>query len=142
MCKAHSILATAKAANLARWFPPWMVSQEQCNTILRSSISGVAVDALLFGRIGAPLIHRYRVFSHAGTHVAFRGTYMTKLWNFLNVADAACRRARNRRRAWALASQMSPEGPVDTHSLSPARLVGRALSLGQLRRLLPLWPDP
>ena len=120
MRKAHSVPATVKVANLVRWFPPWTVSREQCNTILRSSISGVAVDALLFSRIGVPLTHRYRVLSHAGTHVAFRGTYMTKLQNFLNDADAACLRARNRHRTRALASQMSREGLVDGYPLSGA----------------------
>ena len=129
MHKAHSVPATVKAANLARWFPPWTVSGEQCNTILRSSVSGVAVDALLFSRIGAPLIHRYRVFSRAGTHVAFRGTYTTKLRNFLSVADAACLRARNRRRTRALASQMSPEGPVDTQSVSAQHVSSAMLSV-------------
>ena len=122
MRKAHSVPATVKAANLVRWFPPWTVSREQCNTILRSSICGVAVDALLFSRIGVPLTHRYRVLSHTGTHVAFRGTYMTKLQNFLNDADAACLRARNRHRTRALASQMSREGLVDTHCREPDKV--------------------
>ena len=71
--KAHSIPATVKAANLARWFPPWTVSREQWTIIMRSSVSGVAVDTLLFSRIGVPLFHRYRVFSPPGTHVAFLG---------------------------------------------------------------------
>ena len=58
-------------------------------TLLRSSVSGVAMDVLLFSRIGVLLIHRYCVFSHVSTHVAFRGTYVTKLRNFLGFADAA-----------------------------------------------------
>ena len=74
MRKAHNIPATVKAANLARWFPLWTVSREQWTLIMRSSVSGVAVDALLFSRIGVPLFHRYSVFSRPGTHVAFRGT--------------------------------------------------------------------
>ena len=56
MRKAHNVPATVKAANLARWFPPWTVSREQWTMILR--------------------FHRYRVISRAGTHVASRGTYM------------------------------------------------------------------
>ena len=82
MRKTHTVPATVKAANLARWFPPWKVSLEQWSTIPRSSVSGVAADAMLFSRIGVPLIHRYRVFSRAGTHVAFHGTYMAKLRTF------------------------------------------------------------
>ena len=61
MRKAHNVPATVKAANLARWFPPWTVSREQWTIILWSSVSGVAVDTLLFSRIGVPLFHRYRV---------------------------------------------------------------------------------
>ena len=41
----------------------------------------------LAGLVCCWLIHRYRVFSRAGTHVTFRGTYMTKLRNFLSIAD-------------------------------------------------------
>ena len=77
MRKAHNTPATVKAANLARWFPPWTVSREQWTLIMRSSVSGITADALLFSRIGVPLFHRHSVFSRPGTHVAFRGTYMT-----------------------------------------------------------------
>ena len=59
---------------------------------------------LLFSRIGLPLVHRYRVFARAGTHVAFRGTYRARLRTFLNAADAVCLRSRNRCRARSLAS--------------------------------------
>ena len=58
MHRAHNVPASIKAANLARWFPPWTVSREQWSTILRSSISGIATDALLFSQIGVPLVHR------------------------------------------------------------------------------------
>ena len=75
-------------------------------------------DILLFSRIGL-LVHRYRVFARAGTHVAFRGTYIARLRTFLNAADAVCLRSRNRRRAQSLASQMSPGVPVRSHSRKP-----------------------
>ena len=68
------------------------------------------------------LIHRYHVFSRACSYVAFRGTYMARLRTFLNAAYAACLQSRNRRRARSLASQMSPEFPVGTHSQEPANL--------------------
>ena len=112
MRRAHAVPVTTKTANLARWFPPWTVSRERWSTILRSSVSGVATDTLLFRQIGAPLVHRHCIFSRAGTHVAFRGAYMTRLRTFLNAADAACLQSCNRRRARSLASQMSPEVPV------------------------------
>ena len=120
MCRAHTVPASIKAANLARWFPPWTVSRERWSTILRSSVSGVVTDALLFSQIGVPLVHRYRVFARAGTHVAFHGTYMARLRNFLNAADAACVKSRNRRRTRSLVSQMFPEVPVRGCSREPA----------------------
>ena len=110
-----------KAANLARWFPPWTVSREQWTLILRSSVSGVAIDTLLFSQIGVPLFHRYRVLSRPGTHVAFHGTlkYMTRVRTFLEKSDAASLRSRHRRRAQALASQMSRMTPRETRGQEP-----------------------
>ena len=105
MRRAHTVSATIKAANLSRWFPPWTVSQERWSTVLHSSVSRVATDTLLFSRIGWPLVHRYRVFAHAGTHVAFRVTYMARLRTFLNAADAACWQSRNKRHVRSLASR-------------------------------------
>ena len=60
MRRAHDITSVLKAANLARWFPPWTVTWEQWTSMTRPAISGVAVDTLLFSRIGVPLFHRYR----------------------------------------------------------------------------------
>ena len=65
MRRAHTVPAMVKAANLARWFPPWTVSRERWSTVLSTSVSGVATDTLLFSRIGVLLVHRYRVFSLA-----------------------------------------------------------------------------
>ena len=62
----------------------------------RPAVSGVAVDTLLFSRIGVPLFHRYRVFDRAGTHGAFRGTYMRRMHTFLEESDAASLRRRHR----------------------------------------------
>ena len=108
MRTTHSEPASIRAANLARWFPLWTVSRENWNTVLGSSVSGVATDTLLFSRIGVPLVHRYRVFARSGTHGAFRGTYMARLRTFLTVADAAYLMSRDKRRGQSLASQMSP----------------------------------
>ena len=76
---AHDIPPVVKAANLARWFPPWTVTREQWTSMTRPAISGVAVDTLFFSRIGVPLFHRYRVVNRLGTHGAFRGSYMRRL---------------------------------------------------------------
>ena len=86
---------------------------------MRSSVSGIAVDALLFSRIGVPLFHRYSVFSRPGTHVAFRGTYTTQIWTFLEESDATSLRARHRRRARAIAARMSQTDSQETRGREP-----------------------
>ena len=63
MRRVHNIPPLVKAANLARW-----------HSMSQTAISGIAVDTLLFSRIGVPLFHRYRVFDRQGTHVVFRCT--------------------------------------------------------------------
>ena len=100
-------MTLVKAANLACWFHPWTVSREQWSSLTRSAVSGIAVDMLLFSRIGMPLFHRYRVFDRPGTHAAFRGTYMQRMHTFLKESDDASLRARHRRRARAMAAEMS-----------------------------------
>ena len=97
----------AKAENWALWFPPWTVSREYWTNIMRSDISGIAVDTLLFSHIGVPLFHQYRVFSQSGTHAAFRGSYMQRIRTILEDSDAASLRTRHRRRAWEIAARMS-----------------------------------
>ena len=89
MRKAHDIPPLVKAANLARWFPPWSVTREQWSSMTRLAVSGIAVDILLFSRIGVPLFHRYRVFDRPGTLSSFRGTYMQWMHTFREEADAA-----------------------------------------------------
>ena len=144
MRNTHNIPATVKVANLARWFPPWTVSREQWTLIMWSSVSGIAVDSLLFSRIGVRLFHRYRVFSRPGTHVAFCGTYMTRIRTFLEESDAASLRSRHRRRAREIASRMSQTTPREAGGRDPdgssVRLVGRALESGNLHWLLLLQP--
>ena len=89
MRRAHDIPPMVKAANLARWFPPWTVTREQWSSMTWPAVSGIAVDTLLFSRIGMPLFHGYWVFDRPGTHAAFRGTYMQWMHNFLQESDAA-----------------------------------------------------
>ena len=96
MRRAHDIPPLVKAANLARWFPPWTVTREQWSSMTRPVVSGIAVDTLLFSRIGVPLFHPYPVFDRPGTHAAFRGTYMQQMRIFLEEADEASLRARHR----------------------------------------------
>ena len=82
-------------------------------------VSGVATDALLFSRIGALLVHRYRVFARSGTHLAFRGTYMARLCTFLTVSDAAYLKSQDKCRDRSLTSQMPPEVPWRSRSREP-----------------------
>ena len=70
-----------------------------------SSVSGVAVDTLLFSRIGVPLFHQYRVFSRPGTHAAFRGSYMQRIRSFLEDSDASSLQTRHRHRAREIAAR-------------------------------------
>ena len=107
MRRAHDTPPLVKAANLARWFPPWTVSREQWSSLTRSAVSGIAADTLLFSCIGVPLFHWYRVVDRPGTYVAFRGMYMQRMHTFLEESDDASLRARHRRRAQEMAAQMS-----------------------------------
>ena len=105
MRRSHMVPVSIRAFNLARWFPPWTVSRENWNIALWPSVSGVSTDALLFSRVGAQLMHRYRVFARSGTHAAFRGTYMAGLRTFLNVSDAKYLKSQDKRRGRPLVSR-------------------------------------
>ena len=97
MRRAHDIPPLVKAANLAHWFPPWKVTREQWSSMTWSAVLRIAVDTLLFSRIGMPLFHRYRVFDQPGTHVAFCGTYMQRMHTYLEESDVASLRSRHHR---------------------------------------------
>ena len=122
MRRAHNTPVSVKAGNLARWFPPWTVTREQWHSMSRPSVSGIAIDTFLFSRIGMPLFHRYRVFDRLGSHPAFRGPYMARLFTFLKESDAESIRRSHRRRAKEIAASMSEsvspnmEVPADTDS--------------------------
>ena len=72
----------------------------------RPIISGIAVDTLLFSRIGVLLFHLYRVFDRQRTHAAFRGTYMRRMHTFLEESDAVSLCRRHRRRAQDIAARL------------------------------------
>ena len=83
MRRTHKVPLSVKVANLAKYLPAWTVTRDQWADMLMPSISGVAIDALLFSRIGSPLCHRYHLISRTGSHAAFRGTYLRRLRVFL-----------------------------------------------------------
>ena len=134
LLKTHEISQSMKAANLARYFPSWTVTRSQWSEMTRPTISGVAIDTLLFSHIGVPLFHRYRIISRAGTHAAFRGMYMRWLHVFLEEMDeeSVCRP--HRRRAQEMAARMSLSSCRDsgcfcsTLSRSPDSFPGPAAS--------------
>ena len=122
---AHAVPATVKVAHLGCWVPPWTVSRDRWREALRLSVSGVSTDALLFSRYGVPLVHRYRVFSRTGTHISLRGTYMTRLREFIEQADAERQTLRNRELTRSL---MSLDGPRGTRRREPAEISPRCKS--------------
>ena len=85
----------------------------------RPIISGIAVDTLLFSRIGVSLFHLYRVFDRLGTHAAFRGSYMRRMHTFLEESDAASLRRCHRRRAQYIAARLSRTSPRREDDMSP-----------------------
>ena len=104
----------------------------------RPAVSGIAVDTLLFSRIGVPLFPRYRVFNGPGTHGAFCGPNMQRMHAFLEESDAASLHRRHRRCTRDIAAWMSRTSLQDTEdrtpdvSLDPVYLVGRSPGSGGL----------
>ena len=92
MQRTHKVPLSVKVANLSKFFPAWTVTREQWAAMMIPSISGVAIDMLLFSRIGSPLCHRYRLICRTGSHAAFRGTYLRRLRAFLDESDSAAYR--------------------------------------------------
>ena len=116
----HKVPLSVKAANLAKFFPPWTVTREQWADMMMPPISGVAIDTLLFSRIGSPLCHRYRIISRTGSHAAFRGTYIRRLRAFLEESDSAVVRRLHCQLAQELATWISlpPDSPASVPSRS------------------------
>ena len=48
--RTHDAPLVVKAANLARYFPPWTVTREQWSEMTQPTISGVSIDTLSFSR--------------------------------------------------------------------------------------------
>ena len=118
MRRAHNTPVSVKAGNLAQWFPPWTVTREQWHSMSRPSVSGIAIDTFLFSRIGMPLFHRYRVFDRLGSHPAFRGPYMSRLFTFLKESDAESIRRSHRRKL----PPVCRKGPHRARKLRPTPL--------------------
>ena len=143
MRRTHWLPIWMKAANLAEYFPAWTVTRDQWSNMLMPCVSGVAIDTLLFSRVGSPLCHRYRLISRTGSHAAFRGTYLKRLRLFIEEADEAVRR-RLRRQPTQSRSATVVESTDMPASVALRPLVGHRIYLGPNGRAaskeLQLWP--
>ena len=74
--------------NIAKFFPPWTVTQDVRQTALRLDVSGIAVDAQLFHDAGCRLVHKYRVYKDPFPHPALRGGVLPRLLSFVGRAMA------------------------------------------------------
>ena len=127
MRRAHNTPVSVKAGNLALWFPPWTVTREQWHSMSRPCVSGIAINTFVFSCIGMPLFHRYRVFDRLGSHPAFRGPYMSRLFTFLKESDAESIRRSHRRRAKEIAASMSKRTSSSKETPADATLSRRSV---------------
>ena len=147
MRQTHHVPLSVKASNLARLFPPWTVTREQWADLIMPSISGVAIDTLLFSRIGSPLCHRYRIISRTGSHAAFRGTYMHRLRAFLEESDSAVSRQLHRQLAQELVAWIllpsNTLASVSSRSAVGHRTVSRSRRSRRLKGIADssVWPE-
>ena len=74
--------------NVAKFFPPWTVARSVWQAALRSDVSGVAVDALLFHEAGCRLVHRHRVYKDPFPHPALRDGVVPRLLSCVSRAMA------------------------------------------------------
>ena len=132
MRRTHRVPLSVKVANLARFFPPWTVTREQWAAMTMPSISGVAIDTLLFSRVGSPLCHRYRIISRTGSHAAFRGTYMRQFHAFLEESDSAVMRRLHRQLTQELAARISLS--MDSPASVPSRSAVGHRTVSRTRR--------
>ena len=102
--KTHEISQSVKAANLARYFPPWTVTRSQWPEMTPPAISGVAIDTLAvqphWGPIFSPLSDHQSCGDSCGLP---RNVYAT----VLEEIDEELVRRHHRRRAQEMASRMS-----------------------------------
>ena len=141
MRRTHMLPLSVKAANLTKYFPAWTVTRDQWSKMLMSCVSGVAIDTLLFSRVGSPLCHRYRLIT--GSHTAFRGTYLKRLRHFIEESDDAVRRQLHRQPTQGRSARVvkSTDNPASGPLRPP---VGHKIYLGPDDRIaskeLQLWP--
>ena len=134
----HHVGDSVKTANLWRWFPPWTVSRVTWHTALRTNVSGLSTDMMLFRENGARPVHHYRVFAELKSHLLLRGSYMSRLRHFAGRACADARLVAKRDR--------DPEATLDETSSQPSPCHHQPLQPDVelqttiLRHVKPCWP--
>ena len=48
----HHVCVLVKTANLGRWFPPWTVTRAVFNVVVKTNVSGISTDMVLFSEHG------------------------------------------------------------------------------------------
>ena len=125
----HHVGVTVKTANLGKRFPPWTVTRAAWNTVVKSNVSGISTDVVIFSEHGAHLVHHYRVFGDCVAHASLRGSSMIDLLYFNNRACAEARWVVKRRRDSGNGSGLSPDASRHTPDDDPpARKAARAMT--------------
>ena len=123
LCRSYEESARYSADSEGSEFGPLVPTLDSISrTVVQyasPAVSGIAVDTLLFSRIGVPLFHRYRVVNRPGTHGDFRGSKMRRMHALLEESDVASLRRRHRRWARDIAAQMSRMSILDTEDRTP-----------------------
>ena len=91
LTEKHGGSTSMAMKNVARFFPPWTVTQSVWLHALRPEVSGIAVDALLFNEAGRRLVHRYRIYRDPFPHPALRGGFVSRLLSCVCRAMAIAR---------------------------------------------------
>ena len=95
--------------NVAKLFPPWTVTRSVWLHALRTDVSGIAVDALLFNEAGRRLVHRYRIYRDPFPHPALRDGVVLRLLSCVCRAMAIAQRTHLR---ISIPSSGAPPGQV------------------------------
>ena len=82
----HWGLAFFELKNVQRFFPPWTIAKDVCQTALRPDVSGIAVDTRLFHEAGCRLLHKYNVYKDPFPHPALREGVIPRLLSFVDRA--------------------------------------------------------
>ena len=84
----HGGSASLDFGNQSRSFPPWTVTWDVWQAVLRPDVSGIAVDVRLFHEAGSRLVHKYCVYKDPLPHPALREGIIPRLLSFVDRAMA------------------------------------------------------